>query len=267
VASTYDPAADRFSAGTGRTGPRAVDFAPILRLRRLGLNEVVRALLACCAESLGGAVEIEFAVALGRGPTPARLGFLQARPMAVSRDQVTVDDAEWTAPTLVVGSDRALGNGVDQAVADLVYVKPQRFEARETRRIADEIRQMNDRLVTEARPYALFGFGRWGSSDPWLGIPVVWGDIAGARVLVEATLAGFDVEASQGAHFFHNLSSFGVSYLPVHHAAEPGIAWGWLDGLPAVNETEFVRHVRPDRPVLVKVDGRTGRGGIWRQDP
>ena len=267
VASTYDASSDRFYAGTTRAGARAIDFAPLLRLRRFGLNEVLRLVLARCQEALGAAVEIEFALAIERGPDPrARLGFLQMRPMVVPEARITITDAEWTDPSLVVGSERALGNGVETGLVDFVYVKPERFDARETRRIADELRRTNDGLVAEGRPYVLLGFGRWGSSDPWLGIPVAWGDIAGARVIVEATLERLDVEASQGAHFFHNLSSFQVSYLTVHHSAQPGIAWSWLAALPAVAETEFVRHVRADVPVVVKVDGRTGRGGIWRRE-
>jgi hypothetical protein len=267
VASTYDPAADRFYAGTGRPGPRLLDFAPLLRLRRFALNEVIRRMLAGCEAALGGPVEIEFALAIGNGPAPtARLGFLQARPMVIPEERITVTDADWDAPSLVARSDRALGNGIEPGLTDLVYVRPDRFDARDTPRIAADLRVMNDRLVAEGRPYILLGFGRWGSSDPWLGIPVAWGDIAGARVLVEATLERMDVEASQGAHFFHNLSSFGVSYLSVHHAARPGIAWDWLATLPAVAETGLVRHVRAPAPLMVKVDGRTGRGGIWRRE-
>jgi hypothetical protein len=267
VASTYDASSDRFYAGTTRAGARAIDFAPLLRLRRFGLNEVLRRVLARCQEALGAAVEIEFAVAIERGPEArARLGFLQVRPMVVPEARITITDAEWADPSLVVRSERALGNGVEAGLTDFVYVKPERFDARETRRIADELRRVNNGLVAEGRPYVLLGFGRWGSSDPWLGIPVAWGDIAGARVIVEATLERLDVEASQGAHFFHNLSSFQVSYLTVHHAAEPGIAWSWLAARPVVAETEFVRHVRADVPVVVKVDGRTGRGGIWRRE-
>jgi len=265
VASTYDPGSDRLYPGVGRTGPRAVDFAPVLKLRRLRLNQVVRALLDRCAAHFGAPVEIEFAVATGRTADPAPLlGFLQVRPMVPLGAAVDVPDAEWHAPTVLLRSERALGNAVEDGITDVVYVRPDRFLARETPRIAAELREVNDRLVAEGRPYLLIGFGRWGSSDPWLGIPVAWGDIAGARVLVEATLPAMDVEASQGAHFFHNLSGFQVSYLSVHHEASPGIAWDWLDALPAVAETDLVRHVRSPAPLVTKVDGRTGRGAVWR---
>jgi len=111
--------------------------------------------------------------------------------------------------------------------------------------------------------YLLIGFGRWGSVDPSLGIPVNWADIACAKVIVEATLPDMNVEPSQGSHFFHNITSFQVSYFSIHHEKERGIDWEWLNARPAVSETEHVRHVRVDKPMRVKVDGRSGRGAIW----
>jgi hypothetical protein len=264
VASTYDPGADRLYPGLGRSGPRAVDFAPVLKLGTPPLNDVVRALLARCGEALDAPLEMEFAVALGPGEAVPRFGFLQVRPMAVSTAPVTITEAEWGSAAVVVASAHALGNTEETGLTDIVYVRPDRFAARQTREIAQEIARRNDALVEERRPYVLIGFGRWGSSDPWLGIPVEWGDIAGARVIVEASLPTMDVEASQGAHFFHNLSSFQVSYLTVPHTAARGVDWAWLEGLPAVEESGFVRHVRAGRPLTVKVDGRTGRGAVWR---
>jgi len=264
VASTYDPGSDRLYPGLRPVGPRTVDFAPILKLGSPPLNDVVRQMLDHLAEALAGPVEIEFAAVLGAGDTPARFGFLQVRPMAVSTTRVMIADAEWEASNVVVASTHALGNTDDASVTDIVYVRPDRFEKRHTRQIAQEIARRNDALLDEGRAYVLIGFGRWGSSDPWLGIPVEWGDIAGARVIVEATLPSMDVEASQGAHFFHNLSAFEVSYLTVPHTATPGVDWAWLDTLPAVAESELLRHVRTDRPVTVKVDGYSGRGAVWR---
>ena len=111
----------------------------------------------------------------------------------------------------------------------------------------------------------MIGFGRWGSSDPWLGIPVVWGQIGGVKVLVEATLPNMNVELSQGSHFFHNLSSFGVSYLSVHHDEKPGIDWQWLDAGEVITDFDFVRHVRLEQPLTVKVDGRAARGVVRYQ--
>jgi len=266
VGSTYDASSDRLWPGIGRTGPRVLDFAPLLKLRELPLIEVIRTLLDCCRQATGAAVEIEFAVSADPGSRPrSRFGFLQVRPMVVSDDRVEISAEEWTDPSIVIASNRSMGNGVEESILDVVYVKPQTFEARFTGRIAEQLRGLNKELLARRQPYLLIGFGRWGSSDPWLGIPVEWGDIAGARVIVEATLPNMNVEASQGAHFFHNISSFQVSYLTVHHGEKPGIDWVWLSSLPAVTETDHVRHVRVSRPLLVKVDGRIARGAVWRR--
>ncbi len=181
------------------------------------------------------------------------------------QELVLLAEEELSDPGLLLASERTMGNGVVDTIRDIVYVKPDLFEAGRTREIAAEIAEINALLMDEARPYLLIGFGRWGSSDPWLGIQVDWGQICGAKVIVEATLPHMNVEASQGAHFFHNITSFRVSYLTVHHAAQPGIDWDWLAALPAVRESGLVRHVRPARPLLVKVDGRTGRGAVWRE--
>ena len=137
-----------------------------------------------------------------------------------------------------------------------------------TPKIAAELDTINRLLLEEGRPYLLLGFGRWGSSDPWLGIPVEWGQIAGARVMVESTLPGMDVEPSQGAHFFHNIISFEVFYLCVRHeehvpGARCGINWDWLNRQSAVAETDLVRHIRLDKPLRIKVDGRSGHGAVW----
>jgi hypothetical protein len=158
-----------------------------------------------------------------------------------------------------------MGNGTVESIRDVVYVKPDSFEALHTRTIAAELERLNRPLLAESRPYLLIGFGRWGSSDPWLGIPVNWGQICGAKVIVEATLPSMAVEASQGSHFFHNITSFEVSYFAVSHFEKPGIDWKWLDGCITVSETRFVRHVRLEEPLLVKVDGRMSRGAIWQR--
>jgi hypothetical protein len=265
LASTYDASSDRLSPGAGIPGPRALNFAPLLDLKRYPLNEIVKTMLSACERALDGAVEIEFAMTFPppRGRGRARLGFLQVRPMVVSEERVEITAQEMARPDVLAASDRVMGNGVNRSIRDAVYVKPESFEARHTPRIAAELERLNRPLLAENRPYLLLGFGRWGSSDPWLGIPVKWGQICGARVIVEATLPNMTVELSQGSHFFHNISSFQVSYFSVNHHKRPGIDWAWLDGQEIVAETDYVRHVRWEKPLLVKVDGRTGRGAIW----
>lgn len=165
-------------------------------------------------------------------------------------------------PGVLAASRRTLGNGVIENIRDVVYVKPERFEPRHTPRIALDLEAINKSLVAEGRPYALIGFGRWGSSDPWLGIPVEWGQIAGTRVLVEVSGGPMNADLSQGSHFFHNLTSFRVGYLSVTQGDSPGIDWAWLRAQPAVAETDHVRHVRRSTPLSVRMDGRTGMGLI-----
>jgi hypothetical protein len=233
--------------------------------------EAVRGLLELFARRRGAAVEIEFALTFPVPPSPAepegrpaRLGFLQVRPMLVSEQTVEVADDELAGPAVVVRSKHVMGNGIIAGLRDIVYVKPEVFEARQTPAIAEQVSRLNRVLVDEGRPYLLVGFGRWGSSDPWLGIPVQWAQIAGARVIVEAGLPAMNVEMSQGAHFFHNLLSFRVAYFSVPGHDTSGIDWEWLRSLPARQETDFVRHVEAPAPLVVRVDGRQGRGVVLR---
>ncbi len=264
TASTYDPASDRLVPGTGRVGPRVLDFAPILVQGELPLAEAVRALLRLCEEAVGGPVEIEFALSVPPGG-PRRFGFLQVRPLAVGSERIEVSEEDLAAPGVVVASRRALGNR-RLTLSDIVYVDPSSFTSAKTREIAGEIAAM-DRgpgLLGAGRPYLLIGFGRWGSSDPWLGIPVRWDQISGARAIVEAARPGMSPEPSQGSHFFHNLSSFEVCYLTVPLGGRD-VDWDWLRRQTEHGRTAHVRHVRLAAPIEVAVDGRTGRGLIRRE--
>lgn len=263
LVSSYDPRSERLRPGLGAPGPRVLDFAPILQLETVALNDLVRELLARAERALGAATEIEFAVDLGPGGA-ARFGFLQMRPMMVSNDAVSVTEDDLAADGLLLASERALGNGERRDLLDVVYLRPQAFEARHTTRIAAELERFNHELVQAGRPYLLIGFGRWGSTDPWLGVPVEWGQIAGARAIVESTLPEMNPDLSQGSHFFHNLIGFQVLYLALRHGGPHRIDWEWLDAQPAAAETELVRHVRLSAPLLARVDGRSGRGVIQR---
>jgi len=264
VASTYDPRSDRIAIGTSAAGPRLLNFAPLLVHDEFPLNALLKALLAASEEATQGKVEIEFALAFPPEPEAARFGFLQVRPMAVSSQPVEIAPEELADGAALVVSLCAMGNGVVADVRDVVFVKPEAFDAKWTREIASEIEAINRKLASAHVPYLLIGFGRWGSSDPWLGIPVSWPQISGARVIVEATLPNMNVDMSQGAHFFHNLISFEVPYLSVPRQAQRGIHWRGLAELEAVEETRFVRHARSVEPLLVKVDGRSGRGVVLR---
>jgi len=263
VASTYRPADDKIVMGIGSAGPRAITFAPILQGETIPLNDLVRRLLKLCEEAVGSEVEIEFAVTFDRKlEKPARFGFLQVRPMVVTNAKIDIGEGEMIGDDVLTASDRALGNGEICEIVDVVYVIPENFDAAYTRKIADELNGINKAMVEDKKPYLLIGFGRWGSSDPWLGIPVEWSHVSGAKVIVEATTPEMNVELSQGAHFFHNLTSFQICYFAVNHTGPYRINWGWLDKQNIIEETEFVRHVIAPRPLRVKVDGRRGQGVI-----
>jgi len=267
VASTYDPSSDRLRPGIAASGPRVLDFAPLLTTGVVPLTPVVLRLLEISERHLGAPVEIEFALTLDRRRgLPARLGFLQVRPMRAAEGRVAVTQEDLGRKDVLLASESVLGNGHLESIRDVVFVKPDAFEARHTRRCAHDLEGLNRALAAAGRPYILIGFGRWGSSDPWLGIPVDWSQIHQARVIVEATLPGMNPDPSQGSHFFHNLISFRTLYLSVRHGGEYTIDWAWLDSQETAAETEFVKHVRTRWPLTVKVDSQSGRGVVRHEE-
>ncbi|MFH2049946.1 MAG: PEP/pyruvate-binding domain-containing protein [bacterium] len=263
VASTYVPQDDKIVVGTGPSGPRVVTFAPILVVDQIYLNKIIVELLEICEKALGNEVEIEFAVTIyTNGELKAQFGFLQVRPMVVSDAIVSVNLEEMEQENVLVSSEKALGNGLSETIEDIVYVDPDNFNAKNTRQIALELAELNRRLINEGRAYLLIGFGRWGSSDPWLGIPVNWSQISGAKTIIEATLPNMDVELSQGTHFFHNMTSFQINFFQVPHSKMHKINWEWLKKQKDNYRTDFIHHIQLSKPLLVKVDGRSGRGVV-----
>ena len=173
-------------------------------------------------------VEIEFAMTFNsdkQSDDRHRFGLLQVRPMVVSKEKIEIEQNEFEQGYFLVASLNTLGNGVTNSIKDIVYVIPNKFEAKHTPQIANELESINKKLIQENRNYLLMGFGRWGSSDHWLGIPVNWGQVSGAKAIVEATLENMNVELSQGSHFFHNLTSFGVAYFSVPFTGPYKIDW------------------------------------------
>ncbi len=266
IASTYLPADDRITSGTEERGPRIIDFAPILKDRILPLNDLLKTLKSACEDTLGAMVEVEFALTLDRESCePARFGFLQVRPMVVSQAEVDLPASELAGAKVLLSSETVLGNGVLDTILDVVFVHPERFDTLKTREIAAEIEPVNRRLVEAKTPYLLIGFGRWGTTDPPAGIPVDFGQISGAKVIVEAALPNLNITMSQGSHFFHNVTSFKIFYFSIPHGSEYRIDWEWLMKQRTVSETHFVRHVALDEPLCAKVDGRSGRGVITHE--
>jgi hypothetical protein len=265
VCSTYDPQSDRLAMGLAGGGPRLVDFSPILKGRQAPLNELVRLVLQTAEESAGTEVEIEFALAFdpehGR---ESRFGFLQVRGLAAAAEGAVVEIGEVGRQEALIFCRRVMGNGELAGIRDVVYVRPDAFRAAETPRIAMEVEKLNARLLENRTPYLLVGFGRWGSADPWLGIPVAWGQISGARVIVEATAAQMSPDLSQGSHFFHNLTGLGVLFFAIQDEADGWIDWDWLAAQAQVQQGPFVRHVRCARALTVRADGRQGRGVVLK---
>jgi len=267
LVSTYDAGSDRLNPGLDARGPRALTFAPILGSRLMPFNGLIRRLMDLSEETLESPVEIEFAINLHRTEAlPARLGFLQVRPMMVAGDRVDVLAEDLTGANVVLASDRALGNGIRDDLFDVVFVRPEAFDSAATAQIARELEKINRALVAEGRNYVLIGFGRWGTSDPPLGIPVAWGQISGARVIVEATLPDVQPDPSQGSHFFHNVLSFRVFYLSVEHHGPYRIDWEWLTDQPVAQSAEHATHARLRSPLTVRVDGTSGRGVMTHDD-
>jgi len=188
LASTYDPHANRLYIGTGAEGPRVLTFAPVLVLNEIPLNDLIISLLSICHEALNGPVEIEFAMTF----QPHRLGFLQVRRMSVFDEEVEITEEELVGDNVLLASENVLGNGVINNVHDIVYLKPDNFETKQTRSIAAELAKINRYMLEEGRSYLLIVFGRLGTTDPWLGIPIDWGQISGAKAIVEATKDRFN---------------------------------------------------------------------------
>ena len=184
--------------------------------------------------------------------------------MAVSSIQCQIDPEEWNHPELLIRSDHLLGNGELNSITDLVYVKPESFRVSETTEMAIDIATINRDLLRNHRAYILVGFGRWGSVDPFLGIPVKWEQIAAAKVIIEAALPEFCPDLSQGSHFFHNLIGLGILYFQTPSWGESKIVWDRLHEQESIHETHYIRHIRSVRPFRVKADSRHQRGVIYR---
>ncbi len=265
VGSTYSAENDAVYDGISRPGIRLVSFAPVLKHGQFPLAEILRALLDVGEQSTGAPVELEFAAGASGPDGGNEFAFLQLRPLALSREMVELEIGESDIRDALVHSSSVLGNGKLDDIRDLVVVDMHRFDRGRSQDVAEDVARFNSVLAGEGVPYGLIGVGRWGSRDPFLGIPVRWDQIAGARVIVEAGFHDFKVTASQGTHFFQNLTSANVGYFTANPEVGEGfVDWDWLTRQPALADTPFVRHLRFDRPITVKMDGRTNRGVILK---
>ncbi len=266
VGSTYSSENDAVYDGLSRPGVRLVSFAPVLKHGVFPLAEALTELLDIGSRGMNRPAEIEFAVRLSADErVPHEFGFLQMRPLVPAGETSDLDVGETSRDLLLCRSPQVMGNGRIDGLHDLVVVDFHRFDRSKSRVASEQVAYFNARLAAEGRSYLLIGVGRWGSTDPWLGIPVQWDQISSARVIVESGFRDFRVTPSQGSHFFQNLTSFQIGYFTVN-ADEGGgfIDWDWIAVHPAESELQYVRHLRFERPFDVRMNGRRNTGIIYK---
>ena len=267
IVSTFDPMDqciyDGYYEGKNR---KIISFAGVLQHGVFPLPELLQKVLMYGQEEMGRPVEIEFAVNLHQDKT-GEFYLLQIRPMVDNKMQLDEDITVIPDEDCIIRSHNAIGHGIINDIVDIVYVKTEGYSASNNPAIADEVERINRGFLNRGESYVLVGPGRWGSSDPWLGVPVKWPHISGAKVIVEAGLTDYRVDPSQGTHFFQNLTSFGVGYFTVNDYIGDGVYdRDFLNSLPAVEETEHVRHVRLEKPMCIKIDGMKQEGVIMREN-
>lgn len=266
--STYSHQNHAIYDGISREGYRMVTLASILKHKLFPLPEILEYLLEMGSWAMGTPVEIEFAVNMSV-PKDKQKEFclLQMRPLVLSHEFDVLNIGNTDPDKLICESHKVLGNGVINNIHDVVVVDSERFDRLKSHDAAEEVNTFNKELLSENRPYLLIGVGRWGSLDPFLGIPVKWEQISGATVIVEAGLDDLNVTPSQGSHFFHNLTSFNVGYFTVTSDKEAGfVNWKWLAQHPARREMTYIRHLRFENPIIIKMNGRKNKGIILKPE-
>ncbi len=268
IVSTYDPYDQIIRDGYYPGGRKILSFVNILQHDVFPLADTLDQILHVGQDEMGRPIEIEFAVNIDpQNPGFATFYLLQIRPIVDNKEVMEEDLTLVEQEDTILASASVLGHGIVTDVQDIIYVKTGAFCSSNNQLIAYDIEKMNRRFTGEEKNYVLVGPGRWGSSDSWLGIPVKWPHISNARVIVECGLENYRVDPSQGTHFFQNLTSFGVGYFTIN----PFKGDGWFDeeylnSLPAVEETEYLRHVRFDKPIVIKMDGKKSLGVVLKPE-
>lgn len=268
IVSTYDPYDQIIRDGYYPGGRKILSFVNILQHDVFPLSKTLDDLLHIGQEEMGRPVEIEFAVNMDpNNHDKATFYLLQIRPIVDNKEIMDEDLTAIKNEDTILSSTSVLGHGIVTDVQDIIYVKSGAFNSSNNQLIAYEIEKLNRRFTEEEKNYVLVGPGRWGSSDHWLGIPVKWPHISNARVIVECGLENYRVDPSQGTHFFQNLTSFGVGYFTINPFKGDG--WfdeGYLNALPAVEDTEYLRHIHFDKPIVIKMDGKKSLGVVLKPE-
>ncbi len=267
VASTYDMHSNQIRSGVFHDGARILSFESILEQESFPLSEILKELLKIGQKEIRNPIEMEFAVKLDVPPgEPKIFSFLQIRPIVENNDYKHIIPNEIDTSDTIIYSDSALGNGKYEGINDFVYVKPDVFNAAKTREIAASVENLNEKFEKEEKHYVLVGPGRWGSSDPWLGIPINWVQISAAKIIVESGLENFRIDPSQGTHFFQNLTSFKVGYLTINPFMNDGyFDIDYLNKLDAVYEDDFVRHIQFKEALTIMIEGKNNKAVIYKE--
>jgi hypothetical protein len=264
IASVLNIDNDTIIPGLDAAGPRVINFADILKYNYIPLALSLKTVLDVVTEAFGTPVEIEFAIDLKKDQSGnASLYLLQVKPIVGSSAGYSIDNSTINDENIVLITSKSMGNGVIDDITDFIYVDPCNFNNKQTSEMADEIDKINERMLQENRKYVLLGPGRWGTRDRFLGIPVVWPQISNAKIIVEVGLADFHVDASLGSHFFHNVTSMNVGYFSINHESNDGrIIWEKLKRQNVIEEGKYFRHIRFEKPLLIRMDGKKGMAVI-----
>jgi hypothetical protein len=249
---------DDLVPGIQGDGPKVIDFANILKYNYLPLAETLQILLKLFKEAMGSPVEIEYALDLDTTENGLPTFYLlQIKPLIRVEQQIDINIGQVDEESIFMYAERGMGNGKIDTIRDVVYVDPDKFDKTKTRQMAAEISKLNQYFERNGNEYILIGPGRWGSRDPFTGIPVLWANISKARVIVEMGLPDFPLDASLGSHFFHNVTSMNVGYFSVpHNTLSAKLNMDVLKHQKLVNETGFVKHVEFEKPLTVLMNGK-----------
>jgi len=258
LASVYDADNERVESGISTAGPRIINFANILKYEYVPLARALRLIMDVGKEALGSPVELEYSVDLDRAENgKPSFYILQIKPMLGTGGEYTFDTDDLKKEDMIIYAERSMGNGKIDDITDLIYVDPALFDKMSTREMATQIEQLNKKMMVADRKYILIGPGRWGTRDPFIGIPVNWSQISNAKVIVETSLEEFPLDASLGSHFFHNVTSMNVGYFSIQHDLTTSfIRWDELKKQKLIEENGFVKHIRFEKPVCIMMDGK-----------
>jgi len=258
LASVYNRDNEIITPGLDRMGPRIVDFANILKYNYIPLAKTLEKILEIGQKAIGSPVEIEFAIDLNKDKDyKASFYLLQIKPLIGNSENYEIDVRNIDTSKAIMFTDKGMGNGLINNISDIIYVDVKVFDKSKTEEIAQEIAVLNKKMVEANKKYVLIGPGRWGTRDKWIGIPVEWSQISNAKVIIETSLKGYPLDGSLGSHFFHNVISMNVGYFSVQHSKRNNIlAWEKLAEQKIIEQTKFIKHIKFEKPLTIKMDGK-----------